>query len=80
MTEPFFISRNNVRLHKSSQSLKAWTSNAAAAAKEQGAKFGRVSTNPASGEVVFEAWTEENPVDPGEPRWTPPEGIAEDAQ
>jgi len=57
-------------MHQSSQTLKAWTSNTADAAKAQGAKFGRVSTNPATGEVVFEAWTEENPTDPGAPRWS----------
>jgi len=70
MSEPFYIARDNVRLHKSSQTLKAWASNSADIARGQGAKFGRVSTNPATGEVVFEAWTEENPVT-GEPRWTP---------
>ena len=69
MDEPFFISRGSVAQHKSSHDLKAWTSNTAAEAKARGAKFGRVSTNPATGEVVFEAWTEEHP-DTGPPRWT----------
>lgn len=70
MTEPFFIARGNAKDHKSSQSLKVWTSNTANEAKVQGAKYGRVSTHPETGEVVFEAWKEENPSDPGAPRWT----------
>lgn len=73
MAEPFFIARSHLGVYKSSAMLKAWTSNTSTEAKAQGAKFGRVSTNPATGEVVFEAWTEENPADPGEPRWTPEE-------
>jgi hypothetical protein len=67
MDEPFFISRANVADYKSSRDLKAWTLNTSAKAK--GAKFSRVTTNPATGEVVFEAWTEEHP-DTGPPRWS----------
>lgn len=70
MTEPFFIARGHTKEHKKSSTLKEWTANTATAAKAQGAKFGRVSTNPATGEVVFEAWIEENPADPGPPRWS----------
>ncbi len=69
MSEPFFIARSRTGEHKSSATLKTWTADTASAAKAQGAKFGRVSTNTATGEVVFEAWTEEKP-DTGPPRWT----------
>lgn len=70
MTEPFFISRTHAKDHKSSQLLKAWTANTADTAKAQGAKYGRVNTHPVTGEVVFEAWHEDNPANPGAPRWT----------
>lgn len=69
MTDPFFVSRGSVFDHQSSKTLKEWTTGQSAAARERGAKYGRVSTHPQTGEVVYEAWTEENP-ETGEPRWT----------
>jgi hypothetical protein len=68
MVEPFYILRTNVRSFQSHIPLKAWTANASNEARAQGAKYGRVSTHPSTGEVVFEAWKEEHP-ETGEPRW-----------
>jgi hypothetical protein len=68
MVEPFFISRCSTFDHQSSATLKAWTMNQSGEARQLGAKFGRVSTHPHTGEVVYEAWKEQNP-ETGAPRW-----------
>ena len=69
MVDPFFISRASTFDHQSSKTLKEWTANQSTAARAQGAKFARVSSNPETGEVVYEAWHEENP-ETGAVRWT----------
>lgn len=68
MSEPFYIARDHVRAHKTHVTLKAWGMSQADLARGRGAKFSRISTNPITGEVVFEAWMDEHP-DPGAPRW-----------
>ena len=70
MVEPFFISRGSTFDHQSSKTLKEWTANQSNDARARGAKYGRVTCHPATGEVVYEAWLEENPEDLGAPRWT----------
>ena len=58
MVDPFFISRCSTFDHQSSKTLKEWTANQSNAARAQGRGCPHVSSNPETGEVVYEAWHE----------------------
>jgi hypothetical protein len=69
MTEPFFIAYTHTGEFKSSVKLQEWTASQSELARGKGAKYARVSTNVATGDVVYEAWQAADVSDPGEPRW-----------